>query len=268
VRTENQWVDAARNTAAALGKGEFLLFLDSDDVPARHAVERMREALVLSGDDCLIASSYMFTSSEMPYDVETGGTTAPVYALCVPLGMDLVGGLVDLSTFGGSMFLVRRRAFEALGGYLAMRGVGYEDYELYVRLALAGYKVDAMADLLQFYRQVDGGVARLFGTDPAKRRLLAPYEARLRDAGLAGVGLAMEALTARKSAMERKLRMLRARMNEPGRAKRNSFATEARGGSMGRLQQWYRSSLSMEMRLKIHRMFLSPFVGDHEPPSL
>jgi glycosyltransferase involved in cell wall biosynthesis len=54
---DNAFVDAARNNAAARGTGDLILFIDSDDVPARNAVERMRDAITLSGDDALICAS-------------------------------------------------------------------------------------------------------------------------------------------------------------------------------------------------------------------
>ncbi len=272
IRTENQWVDKARNTAAALGTGEFLLFLDSDDVPARNAVERMRDAMVLSGDDCLVASSYLFASNSFPWDLQTGATTATMYALAIPLGMDLVGAIVDPSSLGGSMFMVRRSAFEAIGGYTIMPGVGHEDWELYVRLALAGYKVDMMADLLQFYRQVEGGVARLFFTDPARRRLVEPYEEKLRTVGLAGAARSLEGLFVANKRMQKEIENLQAKLQAPGGGysffteARRKFKHESQGPAAGRLQTWYRSAVSLEARLKIHKLLLAPFLGEYKPP--
>jgi glycosyltransferase involved in cell wall biosynthesis len=272
VRTENQWVDAARNSAAALGDGEFLLFLDSDDVPSMNAVERMREALFLSGDDALIASSYLFASDKFPWDLKTGATTAPLYALCIPLGVDLIGGIVDPSVFGGSMWIVRRNAFEALGGFTIKRLAGHEDWEIYIRLVLEGYKVDVTTDLLQFYRQVEGGVARLFGTDAARRRLLEPYEEKLRESGLGGAVLALEGLHISNRKMERQIKALEARLNAPqsgyslSSKARQKFESEPMSLRVETLQRWFRSTLSLETRLKIHQKFLAPFVGQYKPP--
>ena len=76
-RQENAFVDAARNSAARAGKGDLILFVDSDDVPARNAIERMREAITLSGDDALICASYYFASKKRPFDPLTGEVLVP-----------------------------------------------------------------------------------------------------------------------------------------------------------------------------------------------
>ena len=110
----------------------------------------------------------------------------PPFAICVPLGMDLIGGLLNPCCFGGSMFIIRRSVFEKVGGLRELRGAGHEDWEFYVRLALAGYKIDAMPDQLQFYRQVEGSLARTLAPGASKNRLLDAYEDSLQSLGLGG----------------------------------------------------------------------------------
>jgi len=269
----NAFVDAARNAAAARGHGEYILFVDSDDVPAHNAVARMRDAIALSGDDALICSSYLFASDKPPFDPRTGAITVPAYATCIPLGVDLIGGLLDPASFGGSMFIVRRSAFEAVGGFREVRGAGHEDWELYVRLALAGYKVDVLPELLQFYRQVEGSLARTLPSQASLRRLLAPYEEHMTAAGLPGAAIALAGLNQGRKEMEAQIKRLTAKSNAPrspyaffpNASKR--FETEPTSLSFGRLQSWYRNTLSLETRLKIHRILLAPFLGPYEPPS-
>ncbi len=272
-RQDNTFVDAARNNGVARGKGDLILFIDSDDIPARNAVERMRDAITLSGDDALICGSYLFASDKLPFDITTGKVTAPAYATCVPLGINLVGGLLDPSSFGGSMFIIRRSVFNAIGGFTEMRGAGHEDWELYVRLTLAGYKVDVLPDLLQFYRQVEGSLARTLPSEASKRRLLNAYEEKMAEAGLAGGALALAGLYQTYKDQAGRIKALEAKMNAPQAgysfftASSKQFEPEGRGISVSRLQQWYRNTLSMETRLKIHRVFLARFVGPYEPPS-
>jgi glycosyltransferase involved in cell wall biosynthesis len=266
----NAFVDAARNSAAARGESEYILFVDSDDVPALNAVARMREAITLSGDDALICASYFFASDRPPFDLTTGEPTVPAYATCIPLGIDLVGGLVDPSSFGGSMFIVRRSAFEAIGGFTERRGAGHEDWELYVRLALAGYKVDVLPELLQFYRQVEGGLARTLPAEASLRRLLDAYEEKLSAAGLGGAALALAGLYRSGKQMEARIQTLGATAGtpQPGYTffSGASMRFEPEGTGLGRLQMWYRATFSLETRLKIHRVLLAPFVGPYEPP--
>ena len=76
-RQENAFVDAARNSAARRGTGDLILFIDSDDVPARNAMARMREAITFSGDDALICASYLFAGEKPPFDPATGEVLVP-----------------------------------------------------------------------------------------------------------------------------------------------------------------------------------------------
>jgi glycosyltransferase involved in cell wall biosynthesis len=269
-RQENAFVDAARNRAAARGHAEFILFVDADDVPAPNAVARLREAITLSGDDALICASYLFASAGRPCDPATGEVLVPAYATCTPLGLDLVGGLLDPSAFGGSMFIIRRSVFEAIGGFRELRGAGHEDWELYVRLALAGYKVDILPELLQFYRQVEGSLARTLPSEASRRRLLAPYEDQLTAAGLPGAALALAGLYQSGQQMQARIKNLTAKASAPqGGYAFFSGASRRfeREGAVGRLQAWYRAALPLETRLKIHRVLLARFVGPYEPPS-
>jgi hypothetical protein len=231
----------------------------------------MREAITLSGDDALLCGSYLFASEDRPFDPKTGEVLVPAYATCIPLGADLVGGLVNPCAFGGSMFMIRRDAFEAIGGYRELRGVGHEDWELYIRLALEGYKIDVLPELLQFYRQVDGGLARTLPAEAARRRILDAYERRLSDTGLQGAALALAGLYRSGEEMEHRIRKLSVKTNAPlGRYAFFSKATqhfESESTSVGRLQQWYRGAFSLQTRLKIHAVLLAPFFGPYNPPS-
>jgi glycosyltransferase involved in cell wall biosynthesis len=269
-RQENAFVDAARNNAVRRGTGDLILFVDADDVPARNAVARMREAITLSGDDALVCSSYLFATEKPPFNPATGETTVSAYATCVPLGIDLVGGMLNPSAFGGSMFMVRRSVFEAISGFRELRGAGHEDWEMYVRLALAGYKIDILPELLHFYRQVEGGLARLLPQEASRRRLLDAYESRLTEVGLQGGALALAGLYKSAKEMEKRIKILSAKVDAPKGSyaffSRSNKRFETDGISVDRLRAWYRHALSLETRLSIHRIFLAPFVGPYRPP--
>jgi glycosyltransferase involved in cell wall biosynthesis len=265
---ENAFVDAARNSAARRGKGDLILFVDSDDVPARNAIARMREAITLSGDDVLICASYLFASDNKPFDPATSKVLVPAYATCIPLGMDLVGGLLNPSAFGGSMFIIRRSVFEQMGGFRELRGAGREDWEFYVRLALAGFRIDVLPEMLQFYRQVENGLARTLSTESSARRLLDAYEDALKAVGLQGGALALAGLYRSGKEMEHRIRQLSAQAAHPSSRyayySRNRFEPEA--GALDRLREVYRRLVPLETRLRFHARFLAPFFGPYEPP--
>jgi hypothetical protein len=168
------------------------------------------------------------------------------------------------------MFIVRRSVFDHMGGFRERRGAGHEDWEFYVRLALAGYKIDVLPELLQFYRQVEGSLARTLAPEASTRRLLDAYEESLRTLGLEGSALALAGLHRSAQEKDKELRRLRAQAAAPlGRyaffsAERNAFGPGRT--TMERLRLLYRELVPIETRLEFHRKFLAPFVGPYRPP--
>jgi GT2 family glycosyltransferase len=190
----NSYVDAARNAAARHARAAYLLMVDADDVLAPNAIERMLEAIRLSNDDCLVAYSYSFNSDEFPYDRKTGELLVGAFSYIMPLGAALVAGMIEPWVLGGPMIMIRRQVFEALGGYRELRDAAHEDWEMHLRLAMAGYRTDVLPEFLHYYRILDDGLARSFMDFPAKRRIIDTFDHRLADVGLSGAANAMYAL--------------------------------------------------------------------------
>ncbi len=193
LQQENAFVDAARNAAAAQGNSTYLLFLDADDLLPPHALERMLQAAVLSGVDCLVSGSLLFSGDEPPF---------PTVAHYMPLGMNLVAGLIEPVIFGGPMILVRRSAFEAIGGYRAVRGAAHEDWELQARLVMAGFDSDVLPEYLHHYRQLPDGLAKTSDGFLAKRRIIDCYEEQFSRIGMHGMGGLVYALYRRCQELE------------------------------------------------------------------
>jgi len=269
VRQENQWVDAARNTAAQLGKAEYLLFIDSDDIPTLNTVARYLQAIRTSGDDLLTCGSYLFVGDNLPFSIETGEITAPPFAFYMPLGANLVAGLLEPIIFGSPMIIVRRRAFEAIGGYREWRGAQHEDWELHARLALAGYKTDVVPEYLQFYRQVETGLARTSDQYRAKQRIIEAYEERLAQVGMRGAAWAfygmynqLQELRKRKLNVETEMRLVdtpfhlfqQGWANQPTVDERMPIteAMKLQDRVIDRLRNMYRDALPLETRLRLH----------------
>jgi len=168
------------------------------------------------------------------------------------------------------MFIIRRSVFEKAGGFRELRGAGHEDWELYVRLALAGYRMDVLPELLQFYRQVEGSLARTLPSESSRRRLLDAYEDTLRTVGLQGGALALAGLHRSGQEMEQQIRRLDAQVAAPQR--RYAFFSRRTNGfepdhkTIERLRQRYRALVPLHVRLEFHRIFLAPFVGPYKPP--
>ena len=193
LRQENAFVDAARNKAARHSDSEYLFFIDADDLIPPHAIERMLEAAVISGVDCLVSASVLFSGDQPPYS-----TTAKY----MPIGANLVAGLIEPIIFGGPMILVRRKAFEAIGGYREVRGAAHEDWELQARLAMHGFDTDVLPEYLHQYRQLPDGLAKTSDGFIAKRRIIDCYEEQFSKIGMHGMAGLMFALYRRCQELE------------------------------------------------------------------
>ena len=147
IRQENRYLGAARNRAAADARGEWLLFLDDDDVLFPDAVSRLVRAGCFAGADCVPASSIDFSGDGDP-------RTDP--AACGPpirrIGPARVWGRIR-NVIGTACMLVRRDVFRDAGGFTEDYGVGLEDLEFFNRLILADRRIAPLPDPVHYYRK-------------------------------------------------------------------------------------------------------------------
>ena len=170
VRQENRYAGAARNTAARAARGEWLLFLDDDNVLFPDAVSRLVRAARFAGADCVPAASIRFTGD--------GDPRADGAALGTPIRF--LGAARAWSHFnnvvGDTCAVVRRDVFEAVGGFTEEYRVGLEDLALYNRLIHEGRRIEPLPDPVYYYRMGGPSIKqRNRSAEAAQRRVLAPY---------------------------------------------------------------------------------------------
>lgn len=186
VSQTNQGVCAARNLAALLGSAEYILFMDPDNIAAPNMVERFRDCIATSGDDCLTSWMYMFSGEGWPY---LGGLQSkilpPPAMLYHPVGNYPPLGLM-INPYGDLNCIMRRSAFEAVGGFTMdqPKYVNKEDQELLTILSLEGYKLDVIPEYLFFYRHRTDSRLRTTEEFQNDARVLRVYEEKLRSLGL------------------------------------------------------------------------------------
>ncbi len=145
VRQENQYLGAARNAGVRAGRGELIVFVDDDDVPMPHFVSTLVTAHLATGADAVTCAMRAFSKpAGPPGPADDRGTW-------VFLGGPLHLALVE-NCMGGAPALLRRSALDAIGGYHEMHGVGFEDWQLYVRLLFAGRTVVSVPEAIYWYR--------------------------------------------------------------------------------------------------------------------
>lgn len=146
IRNEQEiWPAACRNKAAALANGEYLLFMDDDNVALPHEISTFVRAARASGSDFLTCLSIPFSGDADPRGRVPIGE--PKY---FPIGADLSSAIIG-NCFGDANMLARRAAFMRLGGF-DERPLGAEDHHLAAKAVAAGMKFQVVPEPLYYYR--------------------------------------------------------------------------------------------------------------------
>jgi glycosyltransferase involved in cell wall biosynthesis len=151
IRRENGYLGAARNTIAKNTTSDYLVFLDDDDLAFDTMVETLVEAAEASGADITNCFNLFMDESRrqsdkpaiMPEKFEQKVSYVPI------------GGPLSIAsyenTLGAATALIRRSHFEKIGGYTEIHGVGFEDYEFYIRSLQGGAKLQIVPKALYLY---------------------------------------------------------------------------------------------------------------------
>ncbi|WP_255323107.1 glycosyltransferase [Lysobacter sp. K5869] len=149
IRRENGYLGAARNSALAATDADYICFLDDDDYAFPNLIETLVEAALATDADAVnCLNVFMPETSRSELIAGLGGAQPKV--CYVP-----IGGPLSVATFenclGAATALLKTSSLRALGGYTELRGVGHEDYELFLRMAQAGLRLEVVAEPLYLY---------------------------------------------------------------------------------------------------------------------
>ncbi len=152
IRQENQYMWRARNNAAKQARGEYLAFMDDDNIAMPHWLACAMEVAQRTHADLATSTMTLFEGHSPPEP----GVEFPMW---VPLGPAAAAGAFT-NVFGDVHCLVKRSVFEKLGGF-EERFSGYqEDWEFFARAVLAGYKLELIPESLLYYRLSKTSVSR------------------------------------------------------------------------------------------------------------
>jgi glycosyltransferase involved in cell wall biosynthesis len=135
---------ANRNQAAKLAKGEYIIFMDDDNVAKPEEIATFVKAAQYSGMDILTCACDRLVGEKYP--------TVDAARRWIPMG-DSRGINLMLNLYGDMNFFIKRKTFLELGGlkYQA-KNTGAEDAEFLARAAFQGYKLAVVPDALFWYR--------------------------------------------------------------------------------------------------------------------
>ncbi len=153
VRQENRYLGAARNNGARHARGEFVAFLDDDDVAKPHRISTQVTAAMRTNADIVLSGMDEFTGMEPPVEGE------PPVGTWISLGPCVSVGTLQ-NCFGAVHAMVRRSSFLALGGFREVVRVGHEDWEFWARAVHAGQRLEMVPEALNWYRLTPGSMLK------------------------------------------------------------------------------------------------------------
>jgi len=132
----NKGLSSARNTGIMNSTGEYIIFLDSDDVMLPTYIERINEQIKEDAFDVISPSFVCF-----------GKHNAEVVLMENPSIQDFITG-----NRVGYCSAIKRSVLLEVGGYSPRMTWGYEDYHLWFNLFSRGKRIKTLKDILWKYR--------------------------------------------------------------------------------------------------------------------
>ena len=164
----NAGVGATRNRGMAEAKGEYLIPMDADNIAVPHMVERFVAGIRRRPD--VSALSCYFLAFKETADIARGNFC---YAYRPMGGSHVMGSLENV--YGDTTSIYRPADLHAVGGYETDRDTGNEDWELFVKLVNAGYRVDVLPEYLFYYRHREESGIRTTNKYRNRQRVLRQY---------------------------------------------------------------------------------------------
>ena len=148
IRRRSPEIGAGRNAAARQAKGDYLLFLDDHTVllPSIALSILVNVAQRVKADIVTSALSFFIGSSNGSSNERLEHSRRPF------LGGDVTTGAF-VNCFGSPNALVRREAFEAIGGFSDEAMTGLDDWEFFSNAALMGLRIETTPEVFLWCRE-------------------------------------------------------------------------------------------------------------------
>jgi GT2 family glycosyltransferase/glycosyltransferase involved in cell wall biosynthesis/Tfp pilus assembly protein PilF len=157
-QSENRFPGAARNRAVNAAHGQYILFMDDDNVAKPNEISTFVRVARKTGADVLTCFLDTFDGQTFPTAQQKINSRVVFLGGCVAAG-------ALRNWFGDTNSLVRRDVFLALGGFHEQWGVNHEDYEFMARAVLRGYRLEVVPESLVWYR-VNAGETSVLRSTP------------------------------------------------------------------------------------------------------
>lgn len=141
---KNRGISAARNTGISYSKGDYLAFLDDDDIWLHQKIEVQMKEMMKSDFDLLFSNLYFWDSKK--------NTKYKAFELNpLSMGRDVLGILIK-KNFGTTSTAFLRKSILKKVGFFDETLPPSEDYDLWLRIVYNGFKIGFIEEPLILYR--------------------------------------------------------------------------------------------------------------------
>ncbi len=138
IKQVNKGLPSARNSGIMNATGDYILFLDADDILLEHALERIHNEIVATNADVVAPSFKCFGKENQT-------------CILQPFTMDDLKKANRLPYFCA----IKRSVLSEVGGYNAKMKFGWEDYDLWFDIYKRGKSFALIQEVLVLYRVKD-----------------------------------------------------------------------------------------------------------------
>jgi glycosyltransferase involved in cell wall biosynthesis len=158
---ENRGLPYALNYGLAYCSHELVARMDSDDICLPDRFEK-QVIFFEKNQSTVLLSGYISEFNKTPNDI--------LSIRKVPIGCENIARyLKKRNAFNHMAVMSRKSVLLLVGGY--KKFIGFEDYDLWIRLVRAGYKVDNIPEILVYVRIGDNMIMRRNGFKYVKREI-------------------------------------------------------------------------------------------------
>ncbi|MDJ0689952.1 MAG: glycosyltransferase [Xenococcaceae cyanobacterium MO_188.B32] len=152
VSQENKYLGAARNFGMSHAKGDYILFMDDDNLAKPQEIETLVAIAKRTGGEIINSFCDTFETDKPP-------EAEPPRIRFTPFGADPALGAFS-NCYGDANALFSKEVLDRLGGFTEDYGLGHEDWELFSRASLMGVKMVCVPEPLFWYRVDSSGMLR------------------------------------------------------------------------------------------------------------
>ncbi len=140
---KNQYPDVARNNLVLHAKGEWLMFMDDDNIALKDEISRFIRIAKKTKADIVLTNYLIANKNKFEFDM-----------LKLTFGNALMPTIIGDNYLGDTNLLINKKSLEKLGGWHELYGLVCSDQKLLIDAVKKGIKVEVSIEPTFIYNQV------------------------------------------------------------------------------------------------------------------